>query len=168
MIKIQNNTATREPIPKFLQGLKPESLLDLSWTDEALGVQDLAWYPETDVTVYDDTKVLDGTETLEIDSENKIVKVTKGQRDKTAEELEVELDELFSRLRIKRDTRINSVLWMRERHADELELGKGTSLTPEQYTALLTYIQALRDIPQQEGAPWDGGGEQTPWPIKPV
>ena len=75
---------------------------------------------------------------------------------------------LFNRLRIERDTRINSVLWMRERHVDELELGKGTSLTPEQYAALLTYIQALRDIPQQEGAPWDGGGELTPWPIKPV
>ena len=77
-------------------------------------------------------------------------------------------DELFNRLRIERDARINSVLWMRERHADELELGKETSLTPEQYTALLTYIQALRDLPAQPGAPWDGGGELTPWPIKPV
>lgn len=76
-------------------------------------------------------------------------------------------DELFSRLRSERDTRINSVLWMRERHAGELELGKETTLTPEQYTALLTYIQALRDIPAQPGAPWDGGGELTPWPDMP-
>lgn len=76
-------------------------------------------------------------------------------------------DELFSRLRSERDTRINSVLWMRERHAGELELGKETTLTPEQYTALLTYIQALRDIPAQPGAPWDGGGELTPWPELP-
>ena len=76
-------------------------------------------------------------------------------------------DELFSRLRIERDTRINSVLWMRERHNDELALGKETSLTPEQYTALLTYIQALRDLPTQPGAPWDGGGELTPWPELP-
>ena len=78
------------------------------------------------------------------------------------------VEELFGRLRSERDTRINSVLWLRERHADELELGKETLLTPEQYTALLTYIQALRDIPTQPGAPWDGGGELTPWPIKPV
>ena len=78
------------------------------------------------------------------------------------------VEELFDRLRSFRDARINSALWMRERHSDELELGKKTSLTPEQHTALLTYIQALRDIPQQEGAPWDGGGELTPWPIKPV
>ena len=77
-------------------------------------------------------------------------------------------DELFNLLRIERDTRINSVLWLRERHADELELGTEPTLTPEQYTSLLTYIQALRDLPAQPGAPWDGGGELTPWPIKPV
>lgn len=76
-------------------------------------------------------------------------------------------DELFNRLRFERDTRITDLLWMRERHADELELGKETSLTPEQYTALLTYIQALRDIPAQPGAPWDGGGVETPWPDAP-
>ena len=77
------------------------------------------------------------------------------------------VEELFDRLRSFRDARINSVLWMRERHADELELGTETSLTPERYTALLTYIQALRDLPAQPGAPWDGGGELTPWPELP-
>lgn len=76
-------------------------------------------------------------------------------------------DEPFSRLRSERDIRIADVLWMRERHADELALGRKTSLTPEQYTALLTYIQALRDLPAQPGAPWDGGGELTPWPELP-
>ncbi len=76
-------------------------------------------------------------------------------------------EELFARLRNQRDAHINSVLWMRERHADELELGKETSLIPEQYTALLTYIQAMRDLPAQPGAPWDGGGELTPWPELP-
>lgn len=76
-------------------------------------------------------------------------------------------DELFARLRSERDARIDSVLWMRERHADEIALGKETTLAQEQYTALLTYIQALRDIPAQPGAPWDGGGDETPWPIMP-
>ena len=56
---------------------------------------------------------------------------------------------------------------MRERHADEIALGKETTLTPEQYTELLTYIQELRDLPAQPGAPWDGGGDATPWPVKP-
>ncbi len=41
-------------------------------------------------------------------------------------------------------------------------------ISPEELEAVKTYRQALRDIPQQEGAPWDGGGELTPWPIKPV
>lgn len=78
------------------------------------------------------------------------------------------VEELFDRLRSFRNAYINSVLWMRERHADEIALGKETTLTSEQYTALLTYVQALRDLPTQVGAPWDGGGELTPWPIKPV
>lgn len=76
-------------------------------------------------------------------------------------------EELFDKLRRFRDVRISAVLWMRERHSDELKLGKETSLTPEQYTALLTYIQALRDLPAQPGAPWDGGGEMTTWPDMP-
>ena len=30
--------------------------------------------------------------------------------------------------------------------------------------AVQAYRQALRDLPAQSGAPWDGGGEATPWP----
>lgn len=30
------------------------------------------------------------------------------------------------------------------------------------------YADALCDLPKQSGAPWDGGGVQTPWPEKPV
>lgn len=54
MIKIENGTATREPIPDFLdQKDTPEaraSLLDLSWTDPQFGVQYAAWWPEDDVS----------------------------------------------------------------------------------------------------------------------
>lgn len=48
MIKLQNNILTRDPLPAFLQGLQPESLRDLTWTDPALGVSDCAWLPEVD------------------------------------------------------------------------------------------------------------------------
>ena len=34
-------------------------------------------------------------------------------------------------------------------------------------TEMLEYRQCLRDITEQPGAPWDGGGELTPWPEKP-
>ena len=50
MIKIQNNTAIREPLPDFLVGLDAKSLADLSWTDPALGVSDCAWWPERDIS----------------------------------------------------------------------------------------------------------------------
>lgn len=77
------------------------------------------------------------------------------------------IEELLDTLRSVRDGRISAVLWMRERHTDEIALGTEPTLTPEQYTALLTYIQALRDLPAQPGAPWDGGGIETPWPELP-
>lgn len=95
MIKVNltTNTATREGLPQFLQGLKPESLQDLSWTDAQLGVQDNAWYPEVGVTPPFDsaTHTYDGTETLTVNATNKTVEVTKGIREKTNEELLVEL-----------------------------------------------------------------------------
>lgn len=54
MIQVKNGQAHRTPLPKFLQGLSQSSLYDLSWTDPALGVQDLAWWPEqTQHTPYD-------------------------------------------------------------------------------------------------------------------
>ena len=37
-------------------------------------------------------------------------------------------------------------------------------LTDAERAAVTAYRQALRDLPAQEGAPWAGGGEATPWP----
>lgn len=37
----------------------------------------------------------------------------------------------------------------------------------EKLVVIKAYRQALRDLPAQEGAPWAGGGELTPWPILP-
>lgn len=34
--------------------------------------------------------------------------------------------------------------------------------------AVQAYRQALRDLPSQDGAPWDGGGDATPWPELPA
>lgn len=31
-----------------------------------------------------------------------------------------------------------------------------------------SYRTALRNLPEAPGAPWDGGGEATPWPTAPV
>lgn len=48
LIKVQAGVATREPLPTFLVGLAPESLVDLTWTDPSLGVRDSAWWPAED------------------------------------------------------------------------------------------------------------------------
>lgn len=77
MIKIQNNTAIREPLPSFLIGLTAESLVDLSWTDPQLGVQGCAWWPEIDVSAPLGKFQKYSSESFEIDNENKIVKVTR-------------------------------------------------------------------------------------------
>jgi hypothetical protein len=78
MIKLQNNTATREPIPEFLFGLAPESLQDLSWTDAQLGVTDCAWWPEYDISALIDPNTQKyGAETLTIDAVGKKVDVNK-------------------------------------------------------------------------------------------
>lgn len=75
MIKVQNNIATREPIPQFLMGLAPESLSDLSWTDPALGVSDCAWWPEVDQSPPAGRFEKYGAETLSPDQANQVVVV---------------------------------------------------------------------------------------------
>ena len=86
LIKVQNGTATREPIPDFLYGLLPESLLDLSWTDPQLGVQNAAWWPEENTEGELGANKKWGAEVLTIDAERKVVKVTRKQVAMTAAE----------------------------------------------------------------------------------
>ncbi|MEN5045605.1 hypothetical protein SAMN05660659_00758 [Pseudomonas sp. LAMO17WK12:I6] len=52
-----------------------------------------------------------------------------------------------------RDKQINSVLWLRERHRDQLDLNQTASLTTEQFSELLIYIRNLRDWPQSAAFP---------------
>lgn len=49
--------------------------------------------------------------------------------------------------RLWRDVQINSLRWLRERHRDEVDSARSTTLTAEQSTELLDYVQALRDWP---------------------
>lgn len=52
-----------------------------------------------------------------------------------------------------RDGELSSVIWLRDRHRDQLDLGAETTLTSEQFTGLLTYMQELRDWPQSPDFP---------------
>ena len=65
----------------------------------------------------------------------------------------------FERLRAERDRRLAETDYL---------LMPDYPLSEGQRTVLQSYRQSLRDLPSQEGAPWDGGGEETPWPEIPT
>ena len=52
-----------------------------------------------------------------------------------------------------RDAELAALVWLRDRHRDQLELGAATTLTPEQFGELLVFMQALRDWPQSAAFP---------------
>lgn len=55
--------------------------------------------------------------------------------------------------RVWRDAELAAVVWLRERHRDQLEIAGPTTLSGEQFNELLVYIQALRDWPQSSDFP---------------
>lgn len=87
-VNLKTKTASREPLPIFLHGLAQESLLDLSWTDPVLGVQDLAWFPESNVNPALESIQYFGSEFFNIDFENKIVEVSNEIHNYTQKEIE--------------------------------------------------------------------------------
>ncbi|MDY0259348.1 MAG: tail fiber assembly protein [Desulfovibrio sp.] len=62
------------------------------------------------------------------------------------------------RLRTERDARLA---------ATDKYLLADYPISTEELGNIRTYRQALRDLPAQEGAPFDGGGDETPWPAIP-
>lgn len=64
----------------------------------------------------------------------------------------------FERLRTERDRRLASTDYL-------LMPDYPLDITVKE--AVQVYRQALRDLPSQDGAPWDGGGKETPWPLMP-
>ncbi len=61
---------------------------------------------------------------------------------------------LSARGRQWRDGEIESVRWLRERHRDETEADRPTTLTAAQASELLDYVQALRDWPKHPDFPF--------------
>ncbi|MGA5721454.1 phage tail assembly chaperone [Pseudomonas atacamensis] len=66
---------------------------------------------------------------------------------------ELSVEEQADRARQWRDTEIESVKWLRERHRDEVDSARPTTLTTAQSGELLDYVQALRDWPAAPGFP---------------
>lgn len=66
-------------------------------------------------------------------------------------------EELWDKLRGLRDYKLaeTDFMLMPDYPIDNIKLEK-----------VKEYRQALRDLPGIDGAPWDGGGDDTPWPEK--
>lgn len=62
-------------------------------------------------------------------------------------------DELGAQERAWRDGELAARQWLRDRHRDEQDLGRPTTLSEAQFAELLEYLQALRDWPQTEAFP---------------
>lgn len=68
-------------------------------------------------------------------------------------------EELFMRLRFERNQRLAG--------SDYLLMPDYIGVNDEIKLKVVAYRKALRDLPEQDGAPWDGGGPETPWPVAP-
>ena len=67
-------------------------------------------------------------------------------------------EQLFVTLRASRDARLA---------ATDKYMLVDYPISESDLALVKIYRAALRDLPDQPGAPWDGGGEETPWPEKP-
>lgn len=64
--------------------------------------------------------------------------------------------ELFDRLRSMRNAKLTET--------DKYVSVPDYPISEKSVEDLKVYREELRNLPSQEGAPWDGGGEATPWP----
>ena len=64
--------------------------------------------------------------------------------------------------RAERDRRIDAIRWRIERYQTQAAAGLETTDTAEHYKAILLYVQALRDVPEQAGFP-----DAIEWPEEP-
>lgn len=74
------------------------------------------------------------------------------------------VEERFSMLRAARDAKLAAHDVKIAQLQREARMGVDVSSYLAAWDA---YAQALCTLPEQAGAPWDGGGELTPWPVHP-
>ena len=87
---------------------------------------------------------------------------------RAAEEAEAEADRLDEYNSVAaRARRLREARNQRLAETDYLMM-RDYPLTEEEDQVLAGYRQTLRDLPAQDGAPWDGGEDETPWPAFPL
>lgn len=65
-------------------------------------------------------------------------------------------EQLAAAIRLNRDELLRRSDWT---------MTSDNGLSETKKSAYRAYRQALRDFPQEDGFPWDGGGPKTPWPV---
>ena len=106
-----------------------------------------------DIEIWD-TQPFPGS--VEVDYE--VVRGWDGRLYKAGEEPTRPAEAIFEVLRASRDVRLAAT--------DKYMLAD-YPISEDNLALVKAYRAALRDLPEQSGAPWDGGGEATPWPIMP-
>lgn len=69
-------------------------------------------------------------------------------------------EELAETARAKRDRLIEDIMWRVERYQTQKALGVATADTEGNYRAVLTYLEELRNVPEQAGFP-----NTVQWPV---
>lgn len=72
--------------------------------------------------------------------------------------------ELFAQLRSIREVKFREYDEAVSQLERKARIGENVA---SQLAAWDAYAIALCELPEQPGAPWDGGGSATPWPVKP-
>lgn len=73
------------------------------------------------------------------------------------EELEPDPEAAARQERYWRDSEIQRITWLRDRHRDELDISLETTITADEFNELLAYMQALRDWPASSEFPNPSG-----------
>ena len=73
-------------------------------------------------------------------------------------------EELFAQLRSIREVKFREYDEAVSQLEREARTGENVAARLSAWDA---YAIALCELPEQPGAPWDGGGVKTPWPVKP-
>ena len=95
-------------------------------------------------------------------NENGLVVVDKGDYLEAVNPPEPTDEQKAAEARAERDRRINAIRWRIERYQTQEAAGLETTDTAENYKAILLYVQALRDVPEQAGFP-----DAIEWPEEP-
>ena len=120
-----------------LKGLAQESLDDLSWTDPALGLENIGfWIEAKEESIPNAVQKYSGNETYRVDETNKCIYVTRELISQTSEEIKIVSDGVAEMAAL--DNRLAS--------------------------AMTTYRQALRDITAHADFP---NLDDDDWPTKP-